>query len=204
MHNHHDITVQAEKGGPAMILLKLFITFFLIGLFNFGGGNAMISLIQTQVVNVQGWIEESQFTDIVAISQMTPGPIGINCATYVGYEVCGVAGSAVATFAVVLPSFLIFFLLVKLFDRFQDHPVFKNVMSVLKPAVTGLIGAAGLILAVRVCHEAGAAHLSIISENFPDWKAWTLFGAAFAASMWTKASPILILVAAGILGFLIY
>ena len=80
-----------------MIYVQLFLTFFLIGLFTFGGGAAMLSLIQTQVVTKYAWLTEAQFTDIVAISQCTPGPIGINCATYTGYEVAGIAGSALAT-----------------------------------------------------------------------------------------------------------
>lgn len=187
-----------------MTILELFATFFLIGLFNFGGGNAMISLIQTQVVNVHGWIGEGQFTDIVAISQMTPGPIGINCATYVGYEVSGVAGSFAATVAVVLPSFLIFFALVRLFDRFQTHPTFLSMMSALRPAVIGMIGAAGLILALRISWDGLIPKIGVISSNFPDWKSWVLFAAAFAVSMLTRISPILILLAAGVLGFIIY
>lgn len=187
-----------------MTVPELFATFFLIGLFNFGGGNAMISLIQTQVVNVHGWIEEGQFTDIVAISQMTPGPIGINCATYVGYEVSGVAGSLAATIAVVLPSFLIFFALVRLFDRFQTHPVFLNMMAALRPAVIGMIGAAGLILALSISWDGFIPKMGIIGSNFPDWKSWVLFAAAFTVSMLTEISPMLILIAAGILGFAIY
>ena len=136
------------------LLLQLFYTFFIIGLFNFGGGGAMISLIQNQVVSVRGWLTETAFTDITALSQTTPGPIGINCATYVGYQVmhdagfgnlAGIIGSATATFAIVLPSFLIFFLLMKLFNKFQNDPRFIGVMSVLKPAVAGLILAACII-----------------------------------------------------------
>ncbi|MBO7321710.1 MAG: chromate transporter, partial [Bacteroidales bacterium] len=103
-----------------MIFIELFYTFFIIGMFTIGGGYAMLSLIQNEVVTVHGWISDTTFTDIVAISQMTPGPIGINSATYVGYEVLvesgapewmGVLGSCTATFAVVLPSFIIVLLL---------------------------------------------------------------------------------------------
>ena len=111
------------------LLGQLFITFFFIGLFNFGGGGAMLSLIQGQVVTAHGWISQEMFTDIVAISQSTPGPIGINCATYVGYEVmqgagfgpwAGMLGSTLATFAVVLPSFFVFFLIIKVFNKFHE------------------------------------------------------------------------------------
>lgn len=185
-------------------VLELFWTFFIIGMFNFGGGGAMISLIQTQVVTAHGWIGEEQFLDIVAIAEMTPGPIGINCATYVGYNIAGVAGSAAATLAVVLPSFLIFLLLIRIFDRFHTHPVFVGVMSALRPAVVGLIAAAGVILALHIDWNGIIPQISIIKGNFPDWKAWTLFGAAFLTSYFSKISPILIILAAGCMGLLLY
>jgi len=181
-----------------MIIWQLFITFFVIGLFNFGGGGAMISLIQNQVVDVRGWISESSFTDIIAISQTTPGPIGINCATYVGYEVAGVAGSLVATVSVVIPSFLVFLALVKIFDRFNRNRYFLGVMGALKPVVSGLIFAAAFILIFRV----SGMHLSLIEENFPDWKSWLFFLAALILSLSKKVSPIKIIIAAGLLGLL--
>ncbi len=182
-----------------MIFLELFWTFFVIGMFTIGGGYAMLSLIQGQVVTVHGWMDESAFTDIVAISQMTPGPIGINCATYVGYDVLAsggaseflcILGSATATLAVVLPSFIIVLALCKVYTKFAENHIFKGVMSGLKPAVAGLIGAAAVIL--------------ITPENFPDWKSWLLFAAAFAASMTGKLNPILAIVAGGVAGLLIY
>lgn len=183
-----------------MIYLQLFLTFFIIGLFNFGGGGAMISLIQTQVVGVRGWITEADFTDIIAISQSTPGPIGINCATYVGYQVGGILGSTAATLAVVLPSFLIFFLLVRVFDRFHSHPVFVGTMKVLKPAVAGLIGAAAMILMFHI----DGAHVSVITENFADWTSWTLFAAAFIATYIWRVNPITLIILGGIAGLILY
>ena len=111
------------------LLGQLFFTFFFIGLFNFGGGGAMLSLIQGQVVTAHQWITQAEFTDIVAISQSTPGPIGINCATYVGYQVmqnsgfgpwAGVLGSTLATLAIVLPSFIVFFLIIRVFNKFHE------------------------------------------------------------------------------------
>ena len=121
-----------------MIFWELFSTFFVIGMFTIGGGYAMLSLIQNEVVTVHGWISDGTFTDIVAISQMTPGPIGINSATYIGYEVLAqsgaselmsVLGSFTATFAVVLPSFIIVLLLAKVYSRWKDHPIFRGVMA---------------------------------------------------------------------------
>ena len=125
----------------------------------------MLSLIQAQVVTVHGWLDEGTFTDIVAISQMTPGPIGINTATYIGYDVLAgtgasefmcVLGSFTATFAVVLPSFIIVLSICKVYDRFRDHYLFKGVMTGLRPATLGLIGTAALGLATP--------------DNFIDWK----------------------------------
>lgn len=195
------------------LLLQLFWCFFVIGLFNFGGGGAMISLIQNQVVGVHGWITEGAFTDIIAISQTTPGPIGINCATYVGYQVMhdagfsnavAVAGSASATFAVVLPSFIIFFILMRVFNRFHDDPRFVTMMSALKPAVAGLIGAAAVILCFHITMDGALPQISVIAENFPDWKSWILFAAAFISTFFFKANPIYVILAGGILGLILY
>jgi len=199
------------------LYVQLFATFFVIGMFTFGGGYAMLSLIQTQVVVAHPWISESTFTDIVAISQMTPGPIGVNCATYVGYDVLSnagagfflsVLGSATATFALVLPSFLIVLLLVKLYSKFSHSTIFEGVMSWLRPAVVGLIGAAAVILILNISWEGAPlfshASMGIIKDNFPDWKSWVLFAAAFVASYKFKVNPILVIIAGGVLGFILY
>ncbi len=195
------------------LLLQLFSTFFIIGLFNFGGGGAMISLIQNQVVGVHGWLTEAAFTDIMAISQTTPGPIGINCATYVGYQVMhdagfsnfiSVFGSAATTFAIVLPSFLIFYILMKLFTHFQNDPRFIGVMNVLKPAVAGMILAACIILIFHISWNGIMPQVSVIEENFPDWKSWALFVAAFASTCFLKANPIVVILVSGVLGLILY
>lgn len=202
----------------SLILLELFVTFFVIGLFTFGGGYAMLSLIQTQVVTNHQWITESTFTDIIAISQMTPGPIGVNCATYVGYEVMaenvggghlmGILGSMTATFAIVLPSFLIVLVLAILYQKIRKNPLFEGVISFLRPAVVGLIGAAALILIFRT-EWSGTPLLSscdihLIRENFIDWKSWLLLGASTLASFKFKVNPILIIIGAGLLGLVLY
>ena len=195
------------------LLAQLFFTFFFIGLFNFGGGGAMLSLIQGQVVTAKGWITQGMFTDIVAISQSTPGPIGINCATYVGYEVmhgagygrlAGVLGSTLATFAVVLPSFLVFFLIIKVFNKFHESRTFADTMRALRPAVAGLIGAAALVLIFSTRWTGWQPQVSLLTENFPDWKSWVLFAAAFGLGYTKKAGPIAIILGAGALGLLIY
>ena len=195
------------------LLAQLFFTFFFIGLFNFGGGGAMLSLIQGQVVTAHGWISQEMFTDIVAISQTTPGPIGINCATYVGYEVmygagygqlAGVFGSVLATLAVVLPSFLIFFLIIRAFNKFHESRTFSDTMRALRPAVAGLIGAAALVLIFRTQWNGLQPQLNLIRESFPNWTSWVIFGAALALGLSKKAGPIAVILGAGVVGLLIY
>lgn len=201
----------------ALIFAQLFSTFFVIGLFTIGGGYAMLSLIQTQVVTAHAWMTESEFTNIVAISQMTPGPIGVNCSTFVGYEVLtnagashlvGILGSAVATFACVLPSFMIVLMIVKFYEKVTGNPLFEGVMSWLRPVVAGLIGAAALILIFNVDWSGtplfSTPQVTVIRDNFIDWKSWTLFGAAMVASLGFKANPILIILGGGIAGLLLY
>ena len=198
-----------------MLLLfwQIFSTFFVIGLFNFGGGGAMLSLIQAQVVSIHGWLSEGAFTDIVAISQTTPGPIGINCATYVGFEVfhsagygmaAGIIGSFAATLAVVLPSFLVFFFIMKLFTRFHEAPAFNATMTVLKPSVAGLIAAAALVLILDFNWGGEGPAVRVLTDNFPDWKAWLLFIAAFLLSYFNKIGPIKLILLSAAAGLLLY
>ena len=182
-----------------MMYIELFLTFFLIGMFTIGGGYAMLSLIQNQVVTVHGWIDDTTFTDIVAISQMTPGPIGINSATYIGYEVLAkagasellsVLGSFTATFAVVLPSFIIVLLLAKVYSLWKDHPIFRGVMAGLRPAVLGLIGTAAIGLATP--------------ENFIDWKSFVICIVAFVALYLKKLGPFAVLGIGALVGLVLY
>ena len=188
-----------------MLFLQLFYTFFKIGLFGFGGGYAMLSMIQGEVVTRHGWISAQEFTDIVAISQMTPGPIGINSATFVGYSTLidagytpamAVLGSATATFAVILPSFILMLIISRYFLKFQKHPVVMAVFSGLRPAVVGLLAAAALLL--------------MNSENFSsptnDMRSFIIscliFLVVFIATRRFKISPILMIVLSGVAGLL--
>ena len=174
-----------------MIYLQLFYTFFIIGLFTFGGGYAMLSLIQNEVVVNHAWVTAQQFTDMVAISQMTPGPIGINTPTYVGYAVTGnIFGSIVATFAVTLPSFIIILSICRIYARFKESNIFASLMKTLRPVVIGMIGAAAGILVTK--------------DNFIDWTSWILFVGAFIASQWLKMNPILVIILGGVIGYIIY
>ena len=173
-----------------MLYLQLFYTFFKIGLFGFGGGYAMLSMIQGEVVTRYGWLTSQEFTDIVAISQMTPGPIGINSATYVGFTATGsVWGSIIATLAVVLPSFILMLAISKFFLKYQKHPVVEAVFSGLRPAVVGLL----------------ASNFSSPKEDMYSFIiSCLIFLVAFVGTRKYKINPILMIVACGIAGLILY
>lgn len=178
-----------------MLYLDLFLSFFKIGLFGFGGGAAMLSLIQFELVERHAWITAAEFADMVAVSQVTPGPIGINCATYAGYLASGnVWGALVATVALVLPSFIIMMILARVMSRFGDNPWVVNIMKILRPVVVGLIAAAALLL----------VNEDSFGENYLDWTAWLIFIAAFVAVKWLKVTAVQMIVAAAVVGLIIY
>jgi len=137
-----------------MIYLELFWTFFMIGAFTFGGGYAMLPLIQEQVT-AKGWVDSQSIVDFVAVSESTPGPFAVNMATYVGSEMGGIPGAACATLGVVLPSFMIILIVAKCYDKFKSSRVVKGCMTGLKPAVVGLIGSAVLNVIKTVFIPAG-------------------------------------------------
>ena len=195
------------------LILQLAWTFFVIGAFTIGGGYAMLSLIQNQVVVEHPWISESTFTDIVAVSQMTPGPIGINSATYVGYDVLynatgsqllGVCGSLIATLSLMIPSFVIMLLIVRFYVKFRSSKLYAGTMDWLKPAVVGLIGAAAVILIIKTTWTGAVPSVQVVSDNFPDWKSWVLLAGAFAASYWGKVNPIYLILAGAVLGVVLW
>jgi chromate transporter len=189
-----------------MIFFDLFITFFKIGLFGFGGGYGMLSLIQHETVERAHWLSTAEFTDIVAISQMTPGPIGINSATYCGYtaihnagygHIMGILGSATATFALVLPSFILMILISRLFMKYMHTQAVQAVFAGLRPAVVGLLAAATLLLCT-------AENFSTPGEN--PWQFWIsvfLFVATFVGTKVFKVNPIKMILMAGFAGLLL-
>ena len=177
-----------------MIYLQLFYTFFKIGLFGFGGGYAMLSMIQGEVVTRYDWVSTQEFTDIVAISQSTPGPIGINAATYVGFTATGsIWGSAV-----VLPSFILMLTISKFFLKYQKHPAVEAVFSGLRPAVVGLLASAALVL------------MNVENFGSPTDDTYTfvisiiIFLVAFIGTKKYHANPILMIIACGIAGLILY
>lgn len=129
-----------------MILIRLFLMFFKIGLFSFGGGYAMIPLIQEEL-EINGWIEVQEFADMVAVSQMTPGPVAVNTATYVGVKVAGIAGSAFSTLGVSLPSFILVTLIARFFEKFKENRIVESVLSGIRPVSIGLISSAVVFFA---------------------------------------------------------
>lgn len=176
-----------------MIYLSLFITFFQIGLFGFGGGYGMLSLIQTETVVHHHWLSSAEFTNIVAISQMTPGPIGINSATYCGYTAVhnagyngalAMLGSAVATFALVLPSLILMILISKMFVKYMNTVPVQSVFMGLRPAVVGLLAAATLLL----CNAENFSSPKVNPWQF--WISVALFVATFVGTKWMKINPI--------------
>lgn len=196
-----------------MLYLQLFISFFRIGLFGFGGGLAILSLIQMEV-EAHGWMTQQEFVDIVAVSQVTPGPIGINCATYVGYTAGGLWGSVLTTFAIVLPSLIIMLSVCRAYfwlnRRFQGNPYFEQTLRILRFTVIGLIASAALLL--------------IRPTNFIDTASWIIFGVvafftilpelvrsqttnhkSIRGKIFNLAShPILLIVLAGLAGYILY
>lgn len=169
---------------------SLFVSFCRIGLFGFGGGYAMLPLISHEVVNSRSWASANEFSDMVAISQMTPGPVALNAATYVGFSVQGLLGAAVATLSACLPPFLIMYGVCMFFGLMKGNARMAGAMRLLRPAVVGLVLAAALFLMNR--------------ESFVDWKSGVVFAVAFVLTAFLKVHPIPLLAASGLFGWLAY
>ncbi len=190
-----------------MIFLRLFLVFSKIGIFNFGGGYAMLSLIHNEVVEKNAWLTSSEFTDIVAISQSTPGPIGINCATYTGYtavlhegypEWLAIVGAILASLSVLWLPFLLMLSISKLMLKYSKTTIMSDIFSLLRPAIIGLIAAAAVLLMSK--------------DNFGDPSSspfqfivsLIIFFSAFIGTRFYKVHPILMIILAGLAGLIIY
>ena len=197
-----------------MIYLQLIFVYLKIGLFGFGGGYAMLSLIQDEVVVHYGWLTAQQFTDIVALSQVTPGPIGINSATYIGYTVTGsVWGSIVATLAVSFPSFILVMTIAFYYQKFRKNRLVEAAFTGIRPASVGLILAAALLLTLRSAFfmnlspsmDYGQVYNAVVeTDNFPDFKSIFIFAITFFLLYKKWVHPIAMIFVAGILGFVLY
>ena len=189
-----------------MILMRLFWTFLKIGIFTFGGGYSMIALIESEVVDRNGWMTTQEFTDILAVSQMTPGPVGINTATYAGYTAVvnsglpmweGVIGSLIASFAVLLLPVVAMLIVCRYLSRHRSNPVVDTVFRILRLTVVGLIAAAALLLLTTESFGQPGLNLQFVVSVL-------LFVAVFCFSYFRRTSPIILILASGLVGLIVY
>ncbi|MBO4773647.1 MAG: chromate transporter [Bacteroidales bacterium] len=177
-----------------MIYLQLFLTYLKIGFFGFGGGYAMLSLIQNETVVRHAWITGAEFSDILALSQMTPGPIAINSATYIGYTVAGFPGAVAATSAVCLPCLLLMILITRFVLRLKENPYLKGAIAGIRPVVIGMIAAATLLLVFPKNGGEGCFN-----------GVWSfLIFAGCMVGLWFRRNPILLLALSAVAGILFY
>ena len=179
-----------------MIYLQLFWAYLKIGIFGFGGGYAMLSMIQFEVVDHYGWMSIEEFSDMVALSQMTPGPVSINIATFIGYTVGGFWGSMVATAAIVMPSLLLLVFVLRFLFKNKENYIVKTTLSSMKPVIAGLIFVAALMMMNPETFADFGLHGSNISV--------IICAVTFAGVFWAKINPILLIIASGLVGYLVY
>ncbi len=184
-----------------MILIQLFWSFFLVGLFSFGGGYAALPLIQHQVLEIHNWLTPTEFMDVLTISQMTPGPIAINASTFVGAKTAGLAGAIVATVGCVTPSCIIVLILATLYYRFKGLRMVQGIIKGLRPAVVALIASAGLSILVTVLFNKTAFPIKSSDLN---WIAGALFLASLFLLRKFKLNPIIVMLIAGAAGIVVY
>ena len=178
------------------IFLELFITFFKIGLFTFGGGYAMLPLIQKEVL-AHNWMEIEEVINFIAVSESTPGPFAINCATYVGMETGGILGAICATFGVVLPSFIVILCVARFYKKFKESKIVSSVMTGLRPAVIGLIGSALVSMILTVFLPNGFDFGGIV---IPDLLVSLAIAVVMTILVFKKVHPIIIIVLSAIAG----
>ncbi len=176
-----------------MIYLELFLSFLQIGAFSFGGGYAAMPLIQHQVVELHGWLSLGEFTDLVTISQMTPGPIAINSATFVGTKIAGIGGAVAATLGCILPSCILVSLIAWVYLKYRSMRMLQGVLKTLRPAVVAMIAAAGMLIIVSSFFGEGNP---VSLQTFHITEA-VIFAGALALLRWKKMNPILVMVLCG-------
>ena len=181
-----------------MIYFQLFLSFFQIGLLSFGGGYAAMPLIQGQVVQGHGWLSMSEFTDLITISQMTPGPIAVNSATFVGIKIAGIPGALVATFGCILPSCILVTLLAKLYLKYREMAMLQGILHSLRPAVVAMIASAGVSILVSAFWN-GADVIALADTR---WVMVGIFVICLILLRKTKWNPVLVMALAGVLKLL--
>lgn len=186
-----------------MIYMQLLTSFMKIGLFSFGGGYAMIPLIQKEIES-HGWLSASEFVDIIAIAEMTPGPIAVNSATFVGYRAAGILGGLIATIGVAIPSLVLILIVSKYFFKFQNHPLNKMLFYGIRPVIVGLIFTAAVFVAQTAFFKEGATFdlNSLMASPFSivDLKSVIIFAFTLIGLIKFKINPILIIILSGLLG----
>ena len=178
-----------------MIYLQLFLSFLQIGLFSFGGGYAAMPLIQGQVVTQHGWLSMEEFTDLITISQMTPGPIAINSATFVGIKIAGIPGALVATGGCILPSCVIVTLIAKLYLKYRNMAMLQGILHSLRPAVVAMIASAGISILLTAFWGSEAA-VNLLETN---WVLVIIFAVCLVLLQKFKMNPIWVMVLAGVM-----
>lgn len=173
----------------SLLLLGLFLSFFRIGFFGFGGGYAMLALMEFEIVQSHGWLNPSEFIDIIALAEMTPGPVAINAATFVGYRMAGLGGAVLATIGVIFPSLLLVLPAGWLAVRYREKKELQGVLEGIHPAVISLITLAAFVLG---------------NEAMLDLKSYLIFGAGLLLLMFTKIHPLLLIVLAAAAGLFFY
>jgi chromate transporter len=172
-----------------MVLVSLFVSFFKIGAFSFGGGYAMIPLIEKEIIERHSYLTMTQFSDIIAIAEMTPGPISVNAATFVGYKVAGLLGSIICTIGVVMPSFIVILLLARFFISYQQHPMLRAIFRGIRPMVIALVLAAAYVIG---------------KISFIDGPSIVIGFIIFFLVYRKKLHPVLAVSLAGVLGIILY
>ena len=178
-----------------MIYLQLFLSFFQIGLFSFGGGYAAMPLIQGQIVKIHGWMTMSEFTDLITISQMTPGPIAVNSATFVGLRVAGYVGAVVATLGCILPSCIIVTVIVRLYLKYRKQDILQELLGGIRPAVVAMIASAGI--AIMITAFWGSRDQIALAGT--KWSLVVIFAVCMILLRKVKMNPIWVMVMAGVM-----
>lgn len=181
-----------------MIYLQLLLSFLQIGALSFGGGYAAMPLIEAQIVTLHGWLTMSEFADLVTIAEMTPGPIAVNAATFVGTKIAGVPGALVATAGCILPACILVTLIAKLYLKYRNIAVLQSVLGSLRPAVVAMIASAGVLILISAFWGGG-----VVSLAATNWLMVGIFALCFVLLRKTKLNPILIMVMGGVVNLLV-
>ena len=184
-----------QERSRQMIYLKLFLSFLQVGMFSFGGGYAAMPLIQGQVVTGHHWLSMSEFTDLITISQMTPGPIAVNSATFVGIKIAGIPGALAATFGCILPSCIIVTVIAKLYLKYRSMEVLQGVLGSLRPAVVAMIAAAGISILIT----AFWGSRDLIAVTGTKWSLVLIFAVCMILLRKVKMNPIWVMILAGVM-----